>query len=266
MRLLKFDDQGELSLTGDLQDDIPLYAILSHTWGDDKDEVDFDDLKHKSFMNKAGYAKIRFCGEQAKKDKLQYFWVDTCCINKANNTEYSEAINSMFRWYRDAVKCYVYLANVSISVGEDHTERTWERSFRNSKWFTRGWTLQELLAPASVEFFSQEGERLGSRSTLEQQIHEITGIPIAALRGTLLSQFSVDERMRWALKRNTKKKEDKAYCLLGIFAIFMHPIYGEGDHAFIRLNKELGRSPQSKSTIHYPTNLIPNLSRHQLGE
>ena len=266
MRLLKFDDQGELSLTKDFQDNIAPYAILSHTWGDDNDEVNFDDLKHKSLKNKAGYAKIRFCGEQAQKDNLEYFWVDTCCINKANNMEYSEAINSICRWYRDAVKCYVYLADVSIPDGEDHTERTWERAFSNSTWFTRGWTLQELLAPVAVELLSREGQRLGSRSTLEQQIHEITGIPITALRGTPLSQFSVDERMRWAAKRNTKKKEDQAYCLLGIFDILMPPIYGEGDHAFIRLNKELGRSPQSKSTIDHPTDLIPNLSRHKLGE
>ena len=138
MRLLKFDDQGELSPTGDLQDDIPPYAILSHTWGDDKDEVNFDDLKHKSFKNKRGYTKIQFCGEQAKKDNLEYLWVDTCCINKANNAEYHEAINSMFCWYRDAAKCYVYLADVSIPDGQDHTERTWERAFRNSRSFTRG--------------------------------------------------------------------------------------------------------------------------------
>lgn len=266
MRLLKFNDQDELSLTGDLQDDIPPYAILSHTWGDDMDEVNFDDLKHKSFMNKAGYAKIRFCGRQAKKDNLKYFWVDTCCINKANNTEYSEAINSMFRWYREAAKCYVYLADVSIPDGEGYADRMWERAFRNSSWFTRGWTLQELLAPASVEFFSREELRLGSRSTLERQIQEITDIPIAALRGAPLSQFSVDERMRWALKRNTKKKEDKAYCLLGIFDTFMPPIYGEGDHAFIRLNKELGRPPPSKSTTPYPSDRISKPSRHKLGE
>jgi hypothetical protein len=172
----------------------------------------------------------------------------------------------MFRWYREAIKCYVYLDDVSIPDGEDPTERTWERAFRNSKWFTRGWTLQELLAPASVEFFSREGQRLGSRSTLEQPIHEITDIPVMALRGTPLSQFSVDERMRWAANRNTKKKEDQAYCLLGIFNLFMPPIYGEGDHAFIRLNKELGRSPQSKSTTRYPTDIIPNLSRRKHGE
>ncbi|OAP54205.1 hypothetical protein AYL99_11740 [Fonsecaea erecta] len=114
----------------------------------------------------------------------------------------------MFHRCRDALKCYVYLADVSIPDGENQTEWTWEAAFRNSLWLTRGWTLQKLLAPASVEFFSREEQRLGSRSTIEQQIHEISYIPIAAFRGTPLSQFSVDERMRWAAKPNTKKKED----------------------------------------------------------
>lgn len=154
----------------------------------------------------------------------------------------------MFRWYRKAVKCYVYLSDVSVGdEDEDHTKRTWELAFRNSRWFTRGWTLQELLAPASVEFFSQEGERLGDKNILEQQIYEVTGIPIAALRGTPLSQFSVDERMRWAAKRNTTKKEDKAYCLLGIFGVFMPLIYGEGEHAFVRLRKKMDRPLRSES-------------------
>ena len=195
MRLPKFDSEGELSLTEDLHDNVPPYAILSRTWGKDNDEVNFGDLQHKSYQSKAGYEKIKFCGEQAKKDKLAYFWVDTCCINNANNTEYSKAINSMFRWYRDAAHCYVYLFDASVNdVDDDGTKRTWEMAFRKSRWFQRGWTLQELIAPTSVEFFPQGGERLGSKSTVEQHIHEITGIPIAALRGEPLSHFSVDER------------------------------------------------------------------------
>jgi hypothetical protein len=248
MRLLKFNDQGELSLTEDLQDHIPSYAILSHTWGDDQDEVNFDDLKDESCKNKAGYVKIRFCGEQAKRDNLEYFWVDTCCINKANNTEYSEAINSMFRWYRDAAKCYVYLSDVSVNdVDDEGTKRTWKIAFRKSRWFRRGWTLQELIAPASVEFFSRERKRLGNKSTLELLIHEITGVPTAALHGSPLSQFSVDERMRWAAKRETKKREDQAYCLLGIFDVFMPLIYGEGDNALVRLRKKIDKLPRSQS-------------------
>ncbi|KIW10708.1 hypothetical protein PV08_11672 [Exophiala spinifera] len=246
MRLLKYDDQGTLSLTEDLHDHIPPYAILSHTWAEDQDEVTFDDLKQDSFQSKAGYAKIRFCGEQARKDGLDYFWVDTCCINKANNTEYSEAINSMFRWYRDATQCYVYLSDVPVH-SVDGTKRMWEIDFRKSRWFCRGWTLQELLAPASVEFFSKEGALLGSKSTLEQQVHEITRIPIAALRATPLTQFSVDERLGWAAERVTKKTEDQAYCLFGIFDVFMPLIYGEGANALVRLRKKIDKTRKSTS-------------------
>jgi hypothetical protein len=247
MRLLQIDDCGELSLTQDLPNVAHPYAILSHTWGDDNDEVTFEDLVNgqASYKEKAGYQKIRFCGEQAKKDRLDYFWVDTCCINKANFTEYSEAINSMFRWYHEAVKCYVYLPDVSID-NVSRTNQTWEADFRNSRWFRRGWTLQELLAPPSVEFFSREEERLGSKSSLEQFLQEITGIPYTALCGMPLSQFSVEERLQWAAKRETKKKEDRAYCLFGIFDVFMPPIYGEGENAFIRLRKEIDGSMRSR--------------------
>jgi hypothetical protein len=252
MRLLKFGSRGELNLPIDIVEDIPCYAILSHTWGADGDEVTFNDLQNGSGKSKAGYAKIRFCGEQARKDGLQYFWADTCCIDKANHTELSEAIASMFRWYRDAVKCYVYLSDVSVHNDDNsQTERTWESAFRKSRWFTRGWTLQELIAPKSVEFFSREGECLGNKITLERQIHEITQIPIAALRGTSLSHFSVDERMRWAEKRDTKRKEDKAYCLLGIFNVFIPLIYGEGENACIRLKEEIDRSLRSKWSAYH---------------
>ena len=157
--------------------------------------------------SKAGYGKIQFCGEQARRDGLQYFWVDTCCIDKSNSTELAEAINSMFRWYQKAARCYVYLSDVSTrkrKASNTSTECTWESAFRASKWFTRGWTLQELLAPRSVEFFSLEGNRLGDKKTLEQQIHEITGIPTMALREYPLSQFDVDERFSWAKSRDRK--------------------------------------------------------------
>ena len=155
MRLLTFDSHGELRLTVDFIEDVPPYAILSHRWGADGDEVTFTDLKYGSGKNKAGHGKIQFCGEQARKDGLQYFWVDTCCIDKADHTELSKAITSMFRWYRDAVKCYVYLSDVSTRNDDNNqTEQTWKSDFRNSKWFTRGWTLQELIAPKLVDFFS----------------------------------------------------------------------------------------------------------------
>ena len=169
MCLLKFGSRGELSLTKDLIEDIPSYAILSHTWGADDEEVTFNDLKDRSGKSKAGYAKIQFCGEQARIDGLQYIWVDTCCIDKANHAELSEAIASMFRWYRNAIKCYVYLSDVLVHNDDNtQTQCMWESEFRNSRWFTRGWTLQELIASASVEFFSQERKHLGNKTTLER--------------------------------------------------------------------------------------------------
>ncbi|EXJ66663.1 uncharacterized protein A1O5_10334 [Cladophialophora psammophila CBS 110553] len=258
MRLLKLDSRGVPSLTNDLIQDIPCYAILSHTWGPDGDEVTFRDLEKGSAKRKASYNKIRFCGEQAQKDGLQYFWVDTCCIDKSSSAELQEAITSMFRWYRDAVKCYVYLSDVTVCKrNSDQTERPWEPAFRKSRWFTRGWTLQELLAPRSVEFFSREEELLGDKKMLERQIHEITGISIAALRNAPLSKFGVDERLRWAETRKTQKEEDKAYCLLGIFNVFMPLIYGEGENAFVRLKAEIERS--SRGSLNLPETGLENV-------
>jgi hypothetical protein len=160
----------------------------------------------------------------------------------------------MFRWYQRAAKCYVFLSDVQVpnEVVDTQSYRiTWEDAFRRSRWFTRGWTLQELLAPASVGFFSKEGKQLGSKISLEQEIHEVTKIPIGALRGQRLSEFSVDERMSWAATRRTTIGEDKAYCLLGIFGIFMPLIYGEGeDHALQRLRKKTRKSlPTSNITL-----------------
>jgi len=241
MRLLKLSSRNKFSLTDDLSDNVPPYAILSHTWGSDDDEVTFADLQERRGHSKAGYAKLRFCAERVRSDGIEYFWVDTCCINKANHSELSEAIVSMFRWYHDAAKCYVYLSDVSTRTldHEGGTRHMWEPSFRTSRWFTRGWTLQELLAPKVVEFFSREKELLGDRKVLAQLIHNITSIPVTALCGTPLSEFLIKERMRWAEGRNTKKKEDKAYCLLGIFDVFMPVMYGEGERVFRRLQKEI---------------------------
>lgn len=236
MRLLHREKDGKISLTDDIQD-IPAYAILSHTWGRDDEEVTFKDIQvdPEHAKSKAGYRKIEFCGKQAASDVLEYFWVDTCCIDKSNNAELAEAINLMFRWYRNAAKCYVYLADVSMSSQDDV-----EQALQKSRWFTRGWTLQELIAPGSVEFFSSDEKRLGDKKSLEQQLFNITGVALAALRGDPLDSFSVEQRMAWAEKRITKKEEDKAYSLWGIFNVFMPPIYGEGtEHAFYRLNKEI---------------------------
>ncbi|KAN0069072.1 HET domain containing protein [Elaphomyces granulatus] len=246
MRLLKLNDAAEFGLTKDFLvcDDIPRYAILSHTWGADTEEVSFKDMMDGTAKSKVlGYNKIQFCGEQARRDGLQYFWIDTCCIDKSSSTELQEAINSMFRWYRDAAKCYVYLADVSRSADINSSQLLMESSFRKSRWFTRGWTLQELVAPASVEFFSKEGEQLGNKRSLERHIHEATGIPVKALRGSSLFDFSVLERMSWMENRETTRKEDKAYSLLGIFDVYMPLIYGEGrENAFQRLREKIDKA------------------------
>src|ERR1700710_3266763 len=148
----------------------------------------------------------------------------------------------MFRWYHDADRCYVYLSDV-LACDSD-----WESTFRKSRWFTRGWTLQELIAPASVEFFSEDGELLGNKVSLERHICEITGVPAKALRGGSLADFSVTERMFWAASRETTCKEDIVYSLLGIFDVNMPLIYGEGrEKALKRLKEEIEKASKGRS-------------------
>jgi hypothetical protein len=254
MRLLKslLASGGGFELTSFSDDLAPPYAILSHTWTDGQ-EVTYNELLAGAGADKPGYAKIRFCGERAAADGLEYFWVDTCCIDKSKSDELSTAINSMFRWYQRAVKCYVYLTDVLVPDGVTNAEAfriSWQQAFQRSRWFTRGWTLQELLAPASVEFFSQDRKRLGSRISLEQEIHSITDIPIDALRGQRLTEFSVEERTGWAAKRTTTVKEDRVYCLLGIFGVFLPLIYGEGEeYATLRLKEEIQKRQQGRENV-----------------
>ena len=254
MRLLQYNNDGEFNLTEFFESDIPKYAILSHRWG--AEEVTFKDLIDGTSKSKAGYSKIQFCGEQAKRNGLPYFWVDTCCIDKSNSTELAEAINSMFHWYRHAIKCYVYLPDVSRPRCDsaDGSNEAWESTFRKSEWFHRGWTLQELIAPASVDFFSKDGELLGNKTSLERHICEITGIPVNALRGSPLSDFSVTERLSWAANRETYRQEDKAYSLLGIFDIKMPLIYSEGkERALKRLREEIDKASKGRPFFFFPT-------------
>lgn len=157
----------------------------------------------------------------------------------------------MFRWYQDAAKCYVYLADVSAGTTGLVFRSSWEPAFQNSRWFTRGWRLQELLAPACVEFYSAEGRLLGTKQTLEALVYSVTDIPVAALRGAELSTFTVDERFRWSRGRSTKRLEDEAYCLLGIFGIFMPLIYGEGKNATVRLREEIKKGAGERQVDAY---------------
>lgn len=246
MRLLKVSSENDLSLTKDLigDDEVPPFCILSHCW-EDGHEVTFNDFNGNQGRDKSGYQKIQFCAQQAKRDGFEYFWVDTCCINKADAVELQDAINSMFRFYQNAAMCYVYMSDVSIGKRKADCqclEYTWEPGFRESRWFTRGWTLQELLAPSDVKFFSKEGHYLGSKRSLEHLISDVTGIAKSALRVTPLKEIDIETRLSWTKNRRTTRKEDKAYSLLGIFGVYMPLIYGEGEsNAFRRLREEIDK-------------------------
>jgi hypothetical protein len=238
MRLLKFDNVDGLSLTRDLGNNIPPYAILSHTWGRDEDEVTFYDVNFGTGKAKAGYSKIRLCGEQAREHGLEYFWVDTCCIDKTSSSELSEAINSMYRWYKESAACYAYLADVF-----DETKLT------QSRWFIRGWTLQELIAPTKVVFYNANWRHIGTKDTLLKSISDRTGIPEAVLTGRTSFRVSVAHKMSWASQRETTRVEDEAYCLLGIFGVNMPLLYGEGSRAFNRLQEEILRQLNDPSLL-----------------
>ncbi|KAF2724735.1 TPR-like protein [Polychaeton citri CBS 116435] len=232
MRLLKFDNDGGISFTNDLSKSelrAYKYAILSHTWGKDEEEVKYDDVLTGIGTSKpgSGSKKIRFCIRQARQHGLEYFWVDTCCIDKRNNTELTEALNSMFQWYLNAEKCYVFLEDVCDDVSVD--SGNWEQDFCNSRWFKRGWTLQELIAPSTIEFYSSIGQSLGTKSYLEKQINDITHIPIRALRNYPLSEFTIHERLQWQEGRETKKEEDMVYSLLGLLEVSLPAVYGIGE-------------------------------------
>lgn len=238
---------------------IPRYAILSHTWGEPEDEVTFQDmtmLRQSVSTNlsgsslkvtgieikrRPGFEKILFACQQAREDGLQWAWVDTCCIDKTSSAELDESIMSMYRWYEHSNQCYAYLSDVPTDLVGDRLDSR----LRVSRWFTRGWTPQELIAPRKVTFFGQAWRRLGSRSTLSRTIHDITRVPEKLLRCETNNQlsdlchYSAAQKMSWAARRECKRIEDVAYCLLGLFNIYMGLHYGEGNQAFVRLQEEI---------------------------
>jgi hypothetical protein len=214
------------------------YAILSHTWGDD--EVTFEEIKNLSVAGrKTGYEKIRRTCERASKQGLSWAWVDTCCIDKSSSAELSESINSMFQWYRLAAVCYAWL---------EDWDGTTPESMRNSRWFTRGWTLQELIAPSYVEFLDHDWVFCGNKVSLGNIISAVTRVDSDVLQGLRpLSKVPVGRRMSWAAFRQTTRVEDRAYSLLGLFDINMPLLYGEGQKAFLRLQEEIARNSSDMS-------------------
>lgn len=225
MRLLDVKTLSLKEFTGN----VPPYAILSHTWHEGE-EVILQELGIPEARLKSGFKKIECACEQAAKDGLSWVWIDTCCIDKSSSHELSEAINSMFRWYKDSKICYVYLEDVAPDGS----------NLKDARWFTRGWTLQELIAPGSVILYSRDWEYLRTKSEFAWSLEKITGIDRKVLLdASRIREVSVARRMFWASKRTTTRAEDQAYCLLGIFNAKMPLLYGEGDQAFIRLQEKI---------------------------
>ncbi|KAE8149239.1 heterokaryon incompatibility protein-domain-containing protein [Aspergillus avenaceus] len=260
-RTLKIEEFAEYN--------VPSYAILSHTWGDD--EVTFQDMQAPNTPQNLGYGKIVYTCQLALQYGLEYAWVDTCCIDRTSSAELSEAINSMMNWYLRSEICFAYLEDVPMAE-KRFTPHAKGSDFRHSRWFTRGWTLQELLAPPRLDFFSESWTFLSAREDLVDLISEITEINEYYLRWprdsmlavetevseaisqdvafrAVLNSASIAERMSWASKRQTSRVEDTAYCLMGIFDINMPVLYGEGPKAFQRLQEEIMSHSHDQSLL-----------------
>jgi hypothetical protein len=210
---------------------IPPYGILSHTW--EGSEVSCDEMRVGTARSKEAFHKIEMTCKLASIDGLAYVWVDTCCIDKSSSAELTEAINSMFVWYKRAVVCYVYLSDLKSSADVS-------TALKDCRWFSRGWTLQELIAPQKVNFFDQNWQFKGCKNRLLKEISGITGIGSTVLEHLApLSSIAVATRLSWAAYRETTREEDAAYCLLGIFDVNMPLLYGEGTKAFRRLQEEI---------------------------
>ncbi|KAK2736253.1 het domain protein [Colletotrichum kahawae] len=246
MRLIKassINSAGPLiGLVDFTPDKVPCYAILSHTWG--SVEVVYADIRNHTAASKSSFEKIRYSCHQTIADGFEYVWIDSCCIDKSSTAELSEAINSMFDWYDKAEVCYAYLSGVSSTVDTSKTDG----DFAACRWFTRGWTLQELLAPDDLIFFSDDWVKIGEKPTLSRPLSVITGIEEDILKGTRpIESASIAKRMSWAAHRKTTRPEDVAYCLMGLFGVNMPMLYGEGDKAFLRLQEEIMKQSDDQS-------------------
>ncbi|PON27190.1 hypothetical protein TGAM01_v204139 [Trichoderma gamsii] len=217
----------------------PPYAILSHTWG--QEEVSFQDFHSPDLREKlAGFSKIRDTCKKAYSHGLDYAWVDTCCIDKSNSTELSEAINSMFKWYKNSAIAYAFLEDYPSPKIEKPALTTAAVGFGHSRWFTRGWTLQELIAPPRLEFYNKSWEKIAEKTAVAKQLAVVTGVDAFVLDGSgPLQQVSVGRRLSWAANRETTRAEDLAYSLFGLFDVYMPLIYGEGGRAFLRLQEHI---------------------------
>jgi hypothetical protein len=266
-------DTSTLELNEFTGGNIPRYTILSHTWGSAEEEISFHDLRKDrgTAQLKAGYSKIKNCCLKSAQNGHRYTWIDTCCIDKRSSAELSESINSMFKLYQKAEVCYVYLDNVLSS--DYNPSLDVNDGFSQSRWFTRGWTLQELIAPRCIEFFGQDWTLIGTKKLLSEsaklaqgdssldnpfllKLARITGIKEQVLKDPLaIRRTSVAQRMSWAARRQTTREEDTAYALMGLFGVSMPILYGEGQQkAFKRLQLEIIKSSPDQSIFAWRAN------------
>ncbi|KAM7187356.1 Heterokaryon incompatibility protein (HET) domain containing protein [Naviculisporaceae sp. PSN 640] len=252
----------------------PPYAILSHTWEDDEITLQEFALGTAKIKAKKGYVKVTQACALALRDGIDYLWVDTCCIDKTSSAELAEAINSMFQWYQDARVCYAYLSDLEPvsrlapappSGTKSHKEVPIDGAvkadnepsvsqLRACRWFTRGWTLQELIAPAKVQFYDRDWKPRGTKQGMIRNLHEVTGIQTVVLESAQNTYtLPIVARMSWASKRETSRIEDMAYCLMGIFDVNMPLLYGEGKKAFTRLQHEIIKSISDLSIFGWST-------------
>ncbi|KAF5598146.1 beta transducin [Fusarium pseudoanthophilum] len=249
MRLL---DANTFEVVEFMDHSVPKYVILSHTWVTGE-EVTLQDMQNNKGMERSGNSKIKQACALALENGYGYAWVDTCCIDKTSSAELSEAINSMMSWYERSQICYTYLADVPPGT-KIHEPKS---PFAKSRWFERGWTLQELIAPSKLIFLYDDWSVMSERDDIVHLITQITGIDQAFLSAltadcslqSRLHAASIAEKMSWASKRKTTRIEDTAYCLLGIFGINMPLLYGEGANAFLRLQEEIMKRSDDQTLL-----------------
>ncbi|KAK0710695.1 heterokaryon incompatibility protein-domain-containing protein, partial [Lasiosphaeris hirsuta] len=237
MRLI---NTATLEFTEFIGSQLPAYGILSHTW--EAGEATFEDAQAGLLRSgtSQGFHKVRKACELARDDGLDYCWADTCCIDKSSSSELTEAINSMFQWYASADVCFAFLSDLAPDDGIG--------ALAGCRWFTRGWTLQELIAPRELRFYDRDWVLRGTKGDHAAIVSEITLVGESILLGhKALNSMPVGRRMSWAAGRQTTRPEDKAYCLLGIFDVNMPLIYGEGQRAFTRLQDEIIRQSNDLS-------------------
>ncbi|KAI1205007.1 heterokaryon incompatibility protein-domain-containing protein [Annulohypoxylon truncatum] len=277
MRLLR-TKQYRLIEADEVPDPFPQYAILSHTWISPRDEITYQDFKHRKgdiddgIFKQRGWEKLKRYCDRASKDGWEWAWMDTCCIDKTNPADTQEAINAMFRWYQNAGICYAYLNDIEVNrviarpnltdvnfpldsdlddiASKDNVadpDSSLRQALRplliQAKWFTRGWTLQELLAPPYLVFVDKAWRRMGTRESWAVEIKEASRIEaryLTTFSPTDFTSCSIAMRLSWASRRETTLEEDETYSLLGLFGISLPLIYGEGRwRAFNRLQREL---------------------------